>query len=125
MAGGGQGWILVVEDEPGQLTLCLDRLGALGYCAYGAANAEEALPLVRAVRFAAILLDDTLPGMTGPGTIGELTRWSDVPVLLMTSHHHPDLETDALLLGAKGYLRKPLDFARLHQDLRRIQGHNT
>ena len=42
MAGGGQGWILVVEDEPGQLTLCLDRLGALGYCAYGAANAEEA-----------------------------------------------------------------------------------
>jgi len=112
--------LLIVEDDPSQLAEYAYRFEELGYQVCHAVSAEEAIVLARTHRFAAILTDNILPGMTGLRSLPELMKCSRAPVFVMTSHHSPESEQDALLLGAKAFLKKPLDFAKLHQDLQKV-----
>lgn len=59
--------------------------------------------------------------MTGLRSIPELARWTSAPVLVMSGAGDPGSGKDALLLGARAYLRKPLDFGRLHRELQGLR----
>lgn len=48
-----------------------------------------------------------------PNSILEHSKFSNAPIFIMTSHYSIEGEKDALLLGASGYLKKPLDFEQL------------
>jgi len=111
--------ILIVEDDGVQLGEYSRGLQERGYRIAQAQSAEEAIDLVARGQFDAILSDNVLPGMTGLRAIPELRRRSQAPILLMTNYPSPDLERDALLLGAAAVLKKPLDLERLDLELSR------
>jgi DNA-binding response OmpR family regulator len=105
--------ILLVEDDAEQLDEYCLVLRVRGYEVTAVQSAEEALKVVENERFDVILTDNVLPGMTGLRAIPELRKRSKAPIVLMTSHPNPDMEKDALLLGAEAFLEKPLDFSEL------------
>lgn len=110
--------LLIVEDDPAQLSQCAKTFEARGFIVVGVTCASDAVRLVEHERFDAILTDNVMPGMTGLQAIPLLSKKSKAPIFLMTSHPSPDLKKDALLLGAKAFVAKPLDFDMLERELK-------
>lgn len=109
--------VLVVEDDPCQLVDCVGKVLRAGYIVHSASSAEHGIRVAQGRRVDAILTDNVLPGMSGLSSIAAYAACSRAPVLLMTSDWSEEIERDALLLGAKCCLKKPLDFARVRQEL--------
>lgn len=57
--------VLVVEDDKEANRLLCDMIIALGYDAYSASTAEDALALLRQKNFFCLVADIALPGMSG------------------------------------------------------------
>jgi CheY-like chemotaxis protein len=115
----GRRSLLIVEDDPAQLAEYAQKLRELGYKVFSATSAEEGIGFIQSQAAAVdvILTDNILPSMTGLRSIAEFAKCSRAPVFIMTSHPNSESEEDALLLGARAYLKKPLVFAQLHEDL--------
>jgi CheY-like chemotaxis protein len=104
--------ILIVDDNPGNMKLLSYLLVAQGYEVRSAADADEALLVLRDFRATLILMDLQLPGMDGL----ELTRrlkadpvhGSSIIVAVTASAMKGD-EEKALLAGCDGYVTKPID----------------
>ena len=110
----GKPAILIVDDDPGQLAHCAAKLDALGYDVEIARSAEEGIAASKRKEFDLILTDNLLPGMSGLGSIPELRNQSAAPIFLMSSQATAESEKDAILLGARAYFSKPLDFQEVH-----------
>lgn len=102
--------ILMVDDERSCVPAMRRLFARAGYTLIAVGSAEEALTRTQTETFDAVLLDVSLPGMTGLEAITELGRRSDAPVFVMSGHSDDEMKKDALLLGAAGFFRKPLDF---------------
>jgi CheY-like chemotaxis protein len=102
--------ILVVDDEAQAREILSRLLERRGHRVTGAASAEEARRVAAASPFDLILLDHVLPGATGLETLRELRRLVGAPVYLMSGYADEDFKEDARLVGAAGFLSKPLDF---------------
>lgn len=102
--------ILVVDDEAQAREILSRLLERAGHAVTGAASAEEALRLARGGGFDLILLDHVLPGASGLETLRELRRLCGAPVYLMSGYVDDAFQEDARLVGAAGFLSKPLDF---------------
>ena len=109
--------VLLVEDDPSQLVDYITKLEGSGFLVLSAASAEHGITLAQSHHIDAILTDNILPGMTGLRSIAEFAKHTRAPVFVMTSHYNAEVENDARLLGAKGCLKKPPDFAFLRQEL--------
>ena len=109
--------MLIVEDDAVELEEHCLMLRGIGYEVTGAHSAEEALACAESGRFDAILTDNLLPGMTGLRVIPELKKRSTAPILLMVNQPSPEVEKDALLLGAAAVIQKPLDYPLLDRKL--------
>jgi len=104
--------ILVVEDNPLNMDLTADILGAVGYVVLQAENAERGIALARAERPALILMDVRLPGMDGLRATEILKReveTQEIPVVALTAHAMKGDEDKALAAGCAGYITKPID----------------
>ena len=107
--------ILVVEDEPAVAMVLLDLLGDEGYAVAHAPDGATGLRMVGERRPELILLDLTLPRMTGEEFVRQLRAGEDqaaaVPIILVTGAHGG---VDAAgQLGAVAALRKPFDLDEL------------
>lgn len=102
--------ILVVDDESQlRLTLAL-MLRQDGYKVETAANAQEALHSLREGPFDLMFLDLNMPGMNGIDLLVEIHRlFPKLPVLILTAHATMDSAIQAVRLGARDYLMKPID----------------
>jgi PAS domain S-box-containing protein len=81
--------ILVVDDEELLAKLCQKALTALGYEVEYSLQPDAALELVRASpeRFALVLTDQTMPGMTGAVLAHQLRQIRPaLPIILMTGY---------------------------------------
>lgn len=105
--------ILVVDDEVASRELLARVLEQKGHRAVCAGSAEDAKELLAAERFDLVLMDHVLPGITGLQALGELKGGARAPIYLMSGYVDAEFQKDALLLGAKGFLAKPLDYAAL------------
>lgn len=104
--------VLVVDDEDMVSRVLSAYLLRRGFEVKTAASAEEALELAGREKFGVILLDNSLPGMTGMSAIKGL-RGSGAAVILMTGHLDDETRKDGLMLGAAQVVGKPLDFDSL------------
>jgi PAS domain S-box-containing protein len=110
--------VMIVDDEEMLVRLGEEMVANLGYEATGFTSAVEALEEFRAdpKRFAAVLSDETMPGMTGSQLTEKLMAIRpDIPVILMSGHAGPALAARARTAGARDVLAKPLaarDIAR-------------
>ena len=60
-----QGKVLIVDDEPSIRRALRTTFGTLGFDIAEAVTGEQALPLLVAANFDAVLLDVNMPGMEG------------------------------------------------------------
>lgn len=97
--------ILVVDDEPMVRSSTARILRRQGVVVETAETAEEALKLMGAARFDAVLSDLVMPGMGGIELLRVLReRWPRLPVLLMSGYSEYPLRADDPLTG---FLPKP------------------
>lgn len=117
--------ILVVEDDPVNLQILADFLGANGYAIEGAASGPDGLHRFRASPPDLVLLDVQLPRQNGFEVCGEMKRTGATPVVLMsavyTDRDHVERMT-ARGIRADGYLEKPFDLTLLLDQVRRLVG---
>jgi two-component system OmpR family response regulator len=113
--------VLVVEDEPKMATLLRRGLVEEGHAADVTAQGEEAVWLVEAHQYDAIVLDVMLPGMTGYETCRRMRSagvWT--PVLMLTARDAVEDRVAGLDAGADDYLTKPFSLAELLARLRAL-----
>jgi len=104
--------ILIVDDNPVNMKLIRILLTGEGYDARTAADAGEALEVLKGFNPRLILMDIQLPGMDGL----ELTRrlkadplTRDIRILGLTAYAMKGDEEKILAAGCDGYVSKPID----------------
>src|SRR5512143_833913 len=104
--------ILIVDDEkPLRLSLSL-ILQKEKYHVETAANAEEALSLlqIQEQEYDLMFLDLNLPGMNGIDLLVKVRKQlPHMPVLILTAHAALESAIQAVRLGARDYLIKPVE----------------
>ena len=118
--------ILVVEDEPGIQEVLKFNLSQHGHDVIVAADAEEALSLLRGALPDLILLDWMLPGMSGVELARRLRgdgRLKTIPIIMLTARSEERDKVQGLETGADDYMTKPFSprelLARIKAVLRR------
>jgi signal transduction histidine kinase len=126
--------ILIVDDEPKNLTVLETVLDAPGYRLVPARSADEALLALVAEEFALLILDIRMPGMTGfelAQTIKSRKKTARIPIIFLTAYYNEDQHVlEGYGTGAVDYLVKPVNptmlrskvavFAELHRKNREI-----
>jgi two-component system, OmpR family, KDP operon response regulator KdpE len=109
-----QGKVLIVDDEPSIRRALRTTFGTLGFDIAEAVTGEQALPLLRAANFDAVLLDINMPGMGGLEACREIRRqFPRVAVLMLTVRDNEDDKVEALEAGADDYVTKPFPIREL------------
>lgn len=105
--------VLVVDDERANLEILLRCLAQKGHTGAGAESAEEAARALSAGTFDLVLLDHVLPGQTGMQALPRLKSLTRAPIHIMSGYSDDDTRRDAELLGAAGFLPKPIELEAL------------
>lgn len=106
--------LLVVEDNAQLSRLLADRLKSSGYEADVAETVEEARAALAVARYAAVILDLSLPDGDGSSILRELRLRKDpIPVLVLTARGGVSDRVAGLRAGADDYLVKPFAFDEL------------
>jgi two-component system cell cycle response regulator DivK len=105
--------VLVVEDNPANMTLAVFLLGSAGHAVLSATNAEAGLTLARDEQPDLILMDIQLPGMDGLAATAllkgsETTR--RIPVIALTALAMKGDEERIRSAGCDGYIAKPMRY---------------
>jgi len=118
--------ILVVDDEAQIRRALRAGLTAQGYDVALVATGEEALDQAALQPPALVVLDLSLPGISGLDVCKQLREWSDVPILVLSARGQERDKVGALDSGADDYLTKPFGMdellARIRAALRRRVG---
>jgi two-component system OmpR family response regulator len=119
--------VLVVDDDPMVQKLLQRGLRSEGHVVDVAADAQQGLHLAQAGVFDVVVLDVSLPGMTGlEVSSGLRAEGNNVPILMLTGRVELSDRLKGFAAGADDYLAKPFAFqellARLHAIARRGQG---
>jgi FixJ family two-component response regulator len=100
--------ISVVDDDVSSRESLPDLLGMLGFAAVPFSSAEDFLASDALARTQCLILDVSMPGMSGPELQRELSRRElKIPIIFVTAHCDQDLRADLLALGAVECLSKP------------------
>ncbi len=105
--------VLVVEDNPANLTLATFLLESSGHTVLAAVTAEAGLTMARAEQPDLILMDIQLPGMDGLEATAQLKRdrsTSNIPVVALTALAMKGDEERIRAAGCDGYIAKPMDY---------------
>jgi putative two-component system response regulator len=106
--------LLLVDDEAAVLGALSRFLRLRGYEVHVAASGEAALDLLGRIRFAAMVCDVRMPGLSGVETLPRaLALDPDLAVLMLTGVNDAPTATEALARGAADYLMKPVELPDL------------
>ena len=122
---GGSEKILFVDDEASIVDLNHQRLARLGYQVKTTTKPLEALEWFKADpdQFDVVITDMTMPHMTGDRLITEiLAIRPHVPTIMCTGYSEKISEKQAMALGARKYLAKPVETRELAVSLREVLG---
>ncbi|MEE9384045.1 MAG: response regulator [Nannocystaceae bacterium] len=112
----GRGLVLVVDDEPALCRAMSRMLELMGFEVLTAPDGVAALGLYRrrAAQMAVVLLDMTMPGLSGEQVFREM-RVIDpkVPVILMSGYNEQDATSRFAGEGLAGFLQKPFRYDAL------------
>jgi DNA-binding response OmpR family regulator len=100
--------ILIIDDSTELRSLLESILPYSGYQAISATSGQDGLDLAKQFKPDLILLDLELPDTTGLKVLEALGRQDrSIPTIMMTGYGSEGVASDALQLGALGYLVKP------------------
>ena len=104
--------ILVIDDQEEYLIALKNLLGKAGYEVMTADNANDGLKTARNLEPDLILCDMSMPGSDGVDVLDIVqddAKLSQIPFVFLTAMHGDSLRDQALRLGAKRYITKPID----------------
>ena len=127
--------ILIVDDEPKNLTVLETLLQDPGYRLVRAESGAQALLALIEEEFALLILDIRMPDMTGfelAHMIKQRKRTASVPIIFLTAYYNEDQHVlEGYGTGAVDYLHKPVNptilrskvaiFAELHRKNREYE----
>lgn len=110
------GYILYIEDNPGNRLLVRRILEAEGYAVKEAIDGIEGLKVAAQERPILILLDINLPEIDGydlARRMRDMPNLQGVPILAVTANVMQGDRERTLAAGCDGYIQKPIDVDRL------------
>ncbi len=130
--------ILIVDDEPKNLTVLETILSEPGYRLVRSETADQALLALVGAEFALLILDIRMPGMNGfelAQMIKERKKTARVPIIFLTAYYNEDQHVlEGYGTGAVDYLHKPVNpailrskvavFADLYRKNREVESAN-
>jgi two-component system cell cycle response regulator DivK len=105
--------VLVVEDNPANMTLATFLLQSAGHSVLMATDAEAGVALAGTEQPDLILMDIQLPGMDGLRATALLkgdAATRDIPVIALTALAMKGDEARIRAAGCDGYIAKPLSY---------------
>ena len=105
--------ILVVDDDQSLRELLADYLGRGGHVVLGAPDGQSGLAALCADAVDLVLLDVTMPGLSGWQTLARIRAESRVPVIMLTARSDELDVLHGFKAGADDYVTKPFSFAQL------------
>jgi two-component system, OmpR family, phosphate regulon response regulator OmpR len=119
--------LFVVEDDPAMRDMLANYLEGQGLVVTAMASAEELLRRMHRLRPDLVVLDVTLPGLSGLQACQKLRAQGDrLPIILLTARTEEVDRVLGLEMGADDYLGKPFSarelLARIRAVLRRQGG---
>lgn len=115
--------ISVVDDDEALRESLPDLLEMLGFAARPFASAEDFLTSDAVADTRCLILDVSMPGMSGPELQCELSRRGlNVPIIFLTGQCDQNLRATLLARGAVRYLLKPFSEKELRSALQSAVG---
>jgi len=115
--------VLVAEDNESNQNLVREILASAGMRCDMVSNGDDAvrLALEQPERYAIILTDLEMPGMDGLEAVREIRRRASrqVPIIVLSAHAMAQDRQRCLEAGVNQYLTKPVNPARLIQEIKR------
>jgi DNA-binding NtrC family response regulator len=100
--------VLVVDDDSLLRKLVTEQLAKGDFDAAPAASGQQALDILRDADYDVVLLDITMPGLSGLDALREIRKLEDPPeVIMLTADTSLSTGIDAMRHGAYDYLTKP------------------
>ncbi len=118
--------ILIVDDNEINQYVATEQVEQAGFLVDVAANGEQAVKLVKAGDYAAVLMDCQMPVMDGYTATRAIRAWEagtrHVPIIALTAHAMAGERDKVLAAGMDDYLSKPLKPHSLERMLQRYVG---
>ena len=118
--------ILIVDDDSAIRRVLTTTLRAVGFDIAESSRGEEAVSLLSASPFDAVLLDMNMPTMSGLAVCRAIRKVNaEIPIVMLTVRNAEDDKVNALDAGADDYVTKPFAIreliARINAVVRRAQ----
>ncbi|MGQ9599298.1 MAG: ATP-binding protein [Anaerolineae bacterium] len=108
--------ILVVDDEPQIVRLCVEMLAPLGFEVHGMTSSLEALTRLKSESFDLLIADVKMPQVDGLTLLRQAREFDpNLTVVIITGYATLDKAIQALNAGARGFVLKPFGFEELTQ----------
>jgi CheY-like chemotaxis protein len=121
--GGRPLKVLHVDDDPMNLRVVQEILGAFGHQGVIACSGKDALERLAVEAFDLVLLDIHMPGMTGIEVIQQLRASSgperSVPVIALTADIYSRRPAEYIALGFSDFVSKPILVSGLMASIKR------
>ncbi len=117
--------ILVIDDEPQILRALKTILGSKQFRVITASRGEEGLALVATQKPDLIILDLSLPDLSGFEVCSRIREWSQVPIIILSVRERESDKVQALDRGADDYLTKPFGIEELLARIRVALRHSN
>ncbi|MBI5594145.1 MAG: response regulator [Deltaproteobacteria bacterium] len=102
--------LLLVDDEPGYVSVLAKRMAKRNIDAVTATNGNEAIQTLRSIRFDCAVLDLKMEDMDGIEVLKIFKKMDpDMPVIMLTGHGSETAAREGVKFGAFDYLTKPCD----------------
>ena len=113
--------ILIIEDNPSNLTLTVDILERDNYDILTATNAEDGIELAKEALPDLILMDIQLPGtdgLTATRILKADASTQHIIIIALTAHAMKGDEEKILEAGCDGYIAKPIRYKEFLETIR-------
>ena len=117
---GGNGRILLVDDEPVVLDSTKEMIAALGYSVMAAGSGEEALEIYskKFDEIDLVILDMVMPGMDGKQVFDRLKQInSEARVLISSGYDLDDACREIIRQGSNRFIKKPYTLHQLATEI--------
>ncbi len=112
--------VVLVDDDETLLEILGDYLRRAGHHVDTVASGVGAAGVIASLRPDLVVLDVTMPGVSGWQVLQQIRQHSATPVIMLTARSEEPDVLRGFALGADDYMAKPFSFAQLEARVRAV-----